>query len=152
LKALFVVSALLGAALAGEVSSAAPACRITPNQGAGPYSTTGVAPPRRAKIGTGHVLSGRVLRYPDCAAVRGATIDYWQAGPRGYTPAMRGRVITGPGGTFRIEGPVPRSDGGRPPHIHLHVMYGGYEDVFTTYFVPRGSTSGRLTLVLEPSL
>jgi protocatechuate 3,4-dioxygenase beta subunit len=152
-RAVLAVLALAAAlAVSTGASPAAKACRITPSQGAGPYGTNGVAPPRRSKIGTGHVLTGRVLRFPDCAPIKGAVVDYWQAGPRGYTPAGRGRVITRADGSFRIEGPVPSSDDGRPPHIHLRVFYGGYEELVTTYFVPRGSHSGRLTLVLEPLL
>ena len=124
-------------------------CRPTTSDGAGPF--TRLDAPLRSKIGTGHVLQGRVLRAGDCAAVRGALVYFWQAGPNGYGPRGRGSVRTNRRGQFRIEGPVP-ADYGRGPHIHIAVIHGAYEEVLTRHVVRRGARSGRITIVLTPLL
>jgi protocatechuate 3,4-dioxygenase beta subunit len=110
--------------------------------------------PRRAKIGTGHVLQGRVLRATDCAPVSRAVVFLWQAGPRGYVYRPRGRasVVTDRLGRFRFEGPVPSSSGFRPPHIHIAVIHPAYEELVTRYVVRRGAKSGRIKIVLTPVL
>jgi protocatechuate 3,4-dioxygenase beta subunit len=112
---------------------------------------SGVSAPRRAKIGTGHVLQGRVLRAADCGPVSGALVVLWQAGPNGYGPRGRGSVRTDRSGRFRFEGPVPSSYGG-PPHIHIAVLHPAYEELVSRYIVKRGSRTGRIRLVLTPLL
>jgi protocatechuate 3,4-dioxygenase beta subunit len=141
------------AALAAGSGSAAPraACKPTASS-PGPFNTSGAALPKRSKIGSGHVLTGRVLRYPDCRPVRGATVAFWQRGPSGYTQRGRGSVVTNRNGAFRIEGPVPTSYSSRGPHIHLDIRAAGYQEVVTTYFVRRGSKGGRITIVLVSEL
>lgn len=118
----------------------------------GPFSQSGVAAPRRAKIGTGHVLRGRVVRATDCAPVSRALVVLWQAGPNGYGPRGRGSVVTDRLGRFRFQGPVPASYAGGPPHIHIAVVHPAYEELLTRYVVRRGSRSGRIRLVLTPLL
>ena len=124
-------------------------CKPTVSDGAGPF--TRLDAPRRAKIGTGHVLQGRVLRAGDCAPVRGAVVFLWQAGPNGYGPRGRGSVKTDRQGRFRFEGPVPTSYG-RSPHIHIAIVHPQYEELLTRYVVPRGAKAGRIRLVLTPLL
>ncbi len=144
------------AALVAGVGAAVPkalACKPTASDGAGPFSRTAAAPPRRSTFGRGHVLSGRVIRYPGCTPVRGAFVEIWQESPKvGYVRAGRASVVTGRKGTFRFVGPQPASEGGFPPHIHVHVNAPGYEDVVTTYFVRPGEKSGRITIVLFSAL
>jgi len=151
-----LVAGLLGGAalLAGSVSApAAGACRPTLSSGGGPFEQNAVVPPLRSRIGRGHVLTGRVLRAPDCAPIRGATVELWQAGANGsYDRRGRARVITNRTGTFRFEGPVPGSEFGRRPHIHIHVVAPGYPDFVTTYFVPRGERRGTIRIVLVSDL
>jgi protocatechuate 3,4-dioxygenase beta subunit len=137
----------LAAALSAAGSPTA--CRPTANDGAGPF--TRLDAPLRSKIGTGHVLQGRVLRAGDCAPVRGALVYLWQAGPNGYGPRGRGSVKTDRQGRFRFEGPVPASYG-RAPHIHIAVVHAAYEELLTRYVVRRGARSGRITIVLTPLL
>jgi protocatechuate 3,4-dioxygenase beta subunit len=132
-------------------SGAQTPCRPTANDAAGPFSQTGIDAPVRAKIGTGHVLQGRVLRAGDCAAVRRALVVFWQAGPNGYGPRGRGSVRTDRQGRFRIEGPVP-ANYGRAPHIHIAVIHPDYEELLTRHVVRRGARSGRITIVLTPLL
>jgi protocatechuate 3,4-dioxygenase beta subunit len=138
-----------GSALAASETSAA-RCQPTKSDSAGPFQQI-TSVPRRAKIGTGHVLQGRVLRAPDCAPVARALVILWQAGPNGYTLRGRGSVVTDRAGRFRFEGPVPASYG-REPHIHIVVSHPAYRELLTRYVVRRGATTGRVTLVLAPLL
>jgi protocatechuate 3,4-dioxygenase beta subunit len=110
-----------------------------------------VGAPRRAKIGSGHVLRGRVLRAGDCKPVARALVVLWQAGPNGYRPGGRGSVRTDRLGRFRFEGPVPASYGGLP-HIHIAVLHPDYEELLTRYVVSPGTHAGRITIVLTPLL
>jgi protocatechuate 3,4-dioxygenase beta subunit len=140
----------VGVGLAISASATPSACKPTLSDGAGPFQTNAIATPRRSKIGTGHVLQGRVLT-PSCSPVRRALVVLWQAGPNGYGPRGRGSVLTDRAGRFRFEGPVPASYGGAP-HIHIAVVHPAYEDLLTRYVVRRGAKSGRITLVLTPLL
>ena len=144
---------LMATALAAGLATAAPgrpaACEPTIGDGAGPFQRLDA--PRRAKIGTGHVLQGRIVRAGDCSPVARARLFFWQAGPNGYGPRGRGSVLTDRRGRFRFEGPVPASYGG-PPHIHIAVIHPAYEELLTRYVVRRGATSGRIRLVLTPLL
>jgi protocatechuate 3,4-dioxygenase beta subunit len=140
----------LGLALTASGTSTA-RCQATDGDGAGPFQQSPPTAPRRAKIGTGHVLQGRVLRATDCKPVVGAHVVLWQAGPNGYRPRGRGSVVTDRLGRFRFEGPVPASYGGQP-HIHLAVFHPAYEEVLARYVVRRGAKTGRITLVLSPLL
>jgi protocatechuate 3,4-dioxygenase beta subunit len=136
-------------------SPAAPrsvACRVTPSDGAGPFQSSGAAAPQRSRIGRGHVLTGRVLRYPDCAPLRGAVVELWQESRQGgYDRRGHASVVTSRTGSFRFEGPVPPSDFGRP-HIHVHVSAQGYQDVVTTYVLRPGERHGRILVVLVSDL
>jgi protocatechuate 3,4-dioxygenase beta subunit len=141
-------AAVVGFALTASDTPAASRCQPTAGDGAGPFQQTGVAAPRRAKIGTGHVLQGRVLRAPDCAPVARALVVLWQAGPNGYGPRGRGSVVTDRAGRFRFEGPVPASYTGGQPHIHIAVFHPAYDELLTRYVVRRSAKTGRITLVL----
>jgi protocatechuate 3,4-dioxygenase beta subunit len=149
--ACLVTAAATGGALALTAPAASAACQPTQSDGAGPFQQGGVSAPRRAKIGTGHVLYGRVLG-TDCRPVAGALVVLWQAGPNGYTPGGRGSVRTDRSGRFRFEGPVPASEPYGVPHIHIAVFHPAYEELVTRYVVRRGSKTGRITLVLAPLL
>jgi protocatechuate 3,4-dioxygenase beta subunit len=138
-----------GFALTAAGGRAQAACRPTQNDGPGPFQRLDA--PRRAKIGTGHVLQGRVLRASDCAPVARALVVLWQAGPNGYGPRGRGSVLTDRAGRFRFEGPVP-TNYGRGPHIHIAVLHPAYEELLTRYVVRGGAKAGRIRLVLTPLL
>lgn len=145
-------AAVVGLGLGGPSGSAAAPCRPTAGDVPGPFERLDA--PRRAKIGTGHVLRGRILRASDCEPIGGAVVVLWQAGPKGYVYRPRGRasVVTDRSGRFRFEGPVPASFGARPPHIHIAVVHPAYEELLTRYVVRRGAETGRITLVLTPFL
>ena len=126
-------------------------CRPTSSDGAGPFQSNAIDTPRRGKIGTGHVLEGRVLAAPDCGPVRRALVIFWQAGPNGYGPRGRGSVLTDRAGRFRIEGPVP-ANYGRGPHIHIAVVHAAYENLVTRYEACSAvSTVTPATIVVTPA-
>jgi protocatechuate 3,4-dioxygenase beta subunit len=152
LAGIAIAAALSGAAATAHGASPTATCKPTPSDSAGPFAGTGAAIRERSRIGTGHVLLGRVLRAPDCKPLKGATVVFWQAGPHGYTAAGRGSAVTDRFGRFRFEGPVPASDDGFPPHIHILVQLDGYQDLVTRYVVPAGERTGHVTLVLESLL
>ena len=146
------VAIAVGLAPAGSSAPAARRCQPTQGEVAGPFERGGLTAPRRGKIGTGHLLQGRILRAPDCAPVSGALVVLWQAGPSGYDARGRGSVRSDRSGRFRFQGPVPASYTGRQPHIHIAVSHPGYEELLTRYVVRQGATTGRITLVLTPLL
>ena len=152
--ACLAIAAAAAAALAptGSGSAEARRCQPTVGDGAGPFQLGRVAAPRRAKIGKGHVLKGRVLRAPDCKPLAGIRVVLWQAGKNGYGPRGRASVVTDRAGRFRFEGPVPGSYGGRQPHIHIAITHPAYEELVTRHVVRRGARAGQVTLVLEPVL
>ena len=147
-----VAAAIATAAGVADAKPATTACRPTLSQGGGPFDARAAPPPRRSRIGRGHVLTGRILRAPDCKPVRGAVVELWQESPNGvYDRRGHAAVVTGPLGTFRFEGPVPPA-GFRGPHIHIHVSAVGYDDFVTVYLLARGAKQGRVTIVLASSL
>jgi protocatechuate 3,4-dioxygenase beta subunit len=150
LACLAVVTALSAGAALSAVGAPS-TCKPTANDAAGPFSQTGIAAPRRAKIGSGHILRARVVRAGDCRPVVGALVVLWQAGPNGYARRGRGSVRTDRQGRFTFQGPVPTSYG-RQPHIHIAVIHPQFEELLTRHVVPRGAASGRKTIVLTPLL
>jgi len=141
----------LAALAAGGLGTAraAPGCPPTLDDGAGPFGRG--APPRRSKIGTGHVLTGVVLSSVDCSPLAGARIHLWQANRRGeYVRAGSATVVTDRAGRFRFEGPRPVAYEGRPPHIHLRVVAAEHELLFTRYVPRAGAKRGFVRLVLVP--
>jgi protocatechuate 3,4-dioxygenase beta subunit len=108
-------------------------------------------PPARAKIGTGHVLTGVVLSTVNCAPLRRAAVQFWQSNRNGvYTRAGSATVFTGRDGRFRFEGPFPASYEGRPPHIHIRVVARDHVTLLARYEPARGERRGTIRLVLRP--
>ena len=131
------------AAVSAGAASAQTTCAPTRNSGGGPG---GAPPPLRAKIGTGHVLTGIVLS-PACTPFRGARVSFRQANAKGvYLPAGTGAVRTNGAGRSRFEGPRPKGYSGRAPHIHIVVEAPGFETLSTEFF-PR-SSRGHVRYVL----
>lgn len=148
----FVCAATLAATCVGAAGSAAaaPGCPPTLDDGAGPFGRG--APPRRSKIGTGHVLTGVVLSSVDCSPIRGARVHLWQANRRyEYVRAGSATVVTDRNGRFRLEGPRPVSVQGRPAHIHIRVVAPEHELLVTRYVLRTAATTrGHVRLVLRP--
>jgi protocatechuate 3,4-dioxygenase beta subunit len=149
-RALALAALLAVSGLTAGAAPSAPGCPPTVDDGAGPFGRG--APPRRAKIGTGHVLTGVVLSSADCSPIRGAQVHLWQANRRyEYVRAGSATVVTDRNGRFRFEGPKPVSAAGRPPHIHLRIVAAEHELLLTRY-APRSRTTarGHIRLVLRP--
>ena len=146
-----VVAVLVVAAIGWPAATAAAApsarCAPTPNFGGGPDRGPIAL---RAKIGTGHVLTGVVLS-PTCTPIPGARVSFWQSNRKGvYTSAGGGAVLTDRSGRFRFEGPMPVAYDGRPGHIHIKVEARDYETLYTEY-EPHGARTGSVRLVLVPA-
>ena len=138
------------AAPASTVPGAA-GCRPTPTDASGPFGRG--TPPQRARIGSGHVLTGVVLSSVDCKPLARARIELWQANRNGdYTRSTSATVFADRTGRFRFEGPYPPSYEGRPPHIHMRIFARGHEPLLYRYVPARGARRGTVRLVLEPAL
>ena len=152
LACLATAGAVVGLGLGASGTSAQARCQPTESDAAGPIERLDA--PRRAKIGTGHVLQGthpesnRLRPRPRCRRHPVAG----RAERLRLPPAGRGSVVTDRTGRFRFEGPVPASSGFRPPHIHIAVSHPAYEELLTRYVVRRGAKTGRITIVLTPFL
>jgi protocatechuate 3,4-dioxygenase beta subunit len=132
--AAFVLAALaLGAVSTG--SDAAARCAPTRADALGPFYEPGA--PVRSRVGSGYVLSGRVLT-TSCRAIPRARIEVWLVNPRGeYDDAHRATVIARRDGRYRFESNRPPGYGGRPPHIHVRVSARGFRTLVTQHY-PRG--------------
>jgi protocatechuate 3,4-dioxygenase beta subunit len=146
----FAVLAALTAAVVCWVSGgtqAAPACRPTPPDALGPFYEPGA--PVRSKVGSGYVLTGRVLAVRTCRAIPRARIEFWLANPSGeYDDAHRATVIAGRLGGYRFESNKPPSYQSRPPHIHIRVSARGFRTLVTQHYPRAGRRSAVFSLVL----
>jgi protocatechuate 3,4-dioxygenase beta subunit len=130
-------------------ASAASSCSPTLGDGFGPFGRG--MPPVRAKIGTGHVLTGVVLSALGCKPVAGARVELWQSGKNGrYTRATSATVLVSSTGRFRFEGPYPPSYEGREPHIHLRVIAPAHRPLLFRFVPAPGAKRSAIRLVLEP--
>jgi hypothetical protein len=146
-RGLVLLVVLATAGLAAATGGQAGVCSPTPNFGGGPDRS----PPLRAKIGTGHVLTGVVLS-PTCTPIPHARVSFWQSNRNGvYTPSGGGAVMTAKSGRFRFQGPRPTPYDGQPAHIHIKVEAPGFVTLYTEYLPRPGSTRGAVRLVLLPS-
>lgn len=169
---------LAGLALAASPALAQQQCRRTPDDALGPFyrpnqpaqSDLCIRPNRGERL----QVSGRVLRFPDCRPVPGATIEVWQADGKGdYTRVssareddlaclLRGTVRAGDDGVYRFETLMPGRYPGRPPHIHFRVSAGGHRTLVTQMYFPdekgvdprqlarMGSAGAQFDLVVAP--
>lgn len=143
------VFGILAAGLTGVSSApqAAPTCRPTPPDALGPFYEPGA--PIRSKVGTGYVLSGRVLGAGTCRAIPRARIEFWLVNPQGrYDDAHRATVIAGLRGAYRFRSNKPIAYGSRPPHIHVRVTARGYRTLVTQQYPRSGRASAVFNLVL----
>jgi protocatechuate 3,4-dioxygenase beta subunit len=126
---------------------AAPACRLTPPDALGPFYEP--AAPVRSKVGSGYVLSGRVLAARTCRVIPRARVELWLANPQGeYDDAHRATVIGSRRGAYRFESNKPPSYQSRPPHIHIRVSARGFRTLVTQHYPRSNRTSAVFNLVL----
>jgi protocatechuate 3,4-dioxygenase beta subunit len=144
-----VALGILAALACGFASTpnAAPACRPTPPDALGPFYEPGA--PVRSTVGSGYVLSGRVLAARTCRAIPRARIEFWLANPQGeYDDAHRATVLAGRLGGYRFRSNKPPSYQSRPPHIHIRVTARGYRTLVTQHYPRATRTSAVFNLVL----
>jgi protocatechuate 3,4-dioxygenase beta subunit len=147
--ALLVLVSLTLTAIGGLASGseASPACRPTRADALGPFYEPRA--PVRAKVGTGYVLTGRVLAARTCRAIPRARIEFWLANPEGeYDDAHRATVFAGRRGGYRFESNKPPSYESRPPHIHIRVGAHGFRTLVTQHYPRAGRSSALFNLVL----
>jgi protocatechuate 3,4-dioxygenase beta subunit len=106
--------------------------------------------PKRASVGSGFVLTGIVRESGDCLPIAGATVEFWLAGPNGYTDKLRGTVVADKNGRYRFQSPFPSASTGRAPHIHMNVAAEGYLPIQTEVLPGQGTASGTFDIILEP--
>lgn len=135
--------------LAVQAQTNSPQCVPTPPDMLGPFYKPQA--PVRSQVGSGYVLSGKVLSAGSCTPLVDAVIELWLAGPNGkYGDSYRATMFSGEDGSYRFESNYP-GNYGRPPHIHLRVHYPGYEELITQHYPQAGATAGEFALVLQPS-
>ena len=150
----------LAAALAALAPAAFAQCRRTPSDALGPYyfPVSGThADLCQRDSSSGIVVAGRVLAFPECQPVSGATIEIWHADARGVysrlgtVPAddlacmLRGNVRSTDGGRYTFRTVPPGLYTGRPRHIHMRVTAPGYRTLETQmYFPPQEGVDARL--------
>jgi protocatechuate 3,4-dioxygenase beta subunit len=143
-----LVAALVSAAIA-PWAAASPACPPTGEDLLGPFYLPNA--PVRSSVGKGHVLRGTVRSSADCAAIPGARVELWLAGPNGYDDEHRATVIADAGGRYRFESESPRRYEQRPPHIHVRVAHPGYRTLVTQQYPAQGQAEETFDLVLSPA-
>ncbi len=106
--------------------------------------------PMRASVGAGYVLTGTIRASGDCSPIAGATVEFWLAGPDGYSDRLRGTVVADKAGHYRFQSPFPAPSTGRPPHIHMDVAADGFLPIQTECFPGKGTATGVFDIVLQP--
>ena len=130
-------------------AGATPACAPTRADALGPFYKPNA--PRRAKVGSGHVLKGVVRSAPGCGPIAGARLEFWLAGPNAqYDDDHRATVLSDAAGAYRFESNYPPPYAGRPSHIHVRASAAGHQTLVTQFYPPPNSTEGAFDLVLIP--
>jgi protocatechuate 3,4-dioxygenase beta subunit len=131
-------------------SQGARGCTPTRADALGPFYEAGA--PVRSKVGTGHVLSGRVLAARTCRPLARARIEFWLANPDGeYDDDHRATVLARRDGRYRFESNRPVAYGSRPPHIHVRVSARGFRTLVTQHYPRAGRSAAVFNLVLRRS-
>jgi protocatechuate 3,4-dioxygenase beta subunit len=125
-------------------------CVPTEEDALGPFYKPNA--PVRSIVGKGYVLQGVVRSSTDCAAIPGAVIELWLAGPDGgYDDAHGATIIADASAAYRFESNVPPPYWGRPPHIHLRVSAKGFRPLVTQHYPQSGTKEAVFDIILLPS-
>ena len=145
------VVAFVGVALALGMSSGsdgAAGCVPTRANALGPFYEPGA--PVRSKVGSGYVLSGRVLAARTCRPVARARIEIWLANPQGeYDDAHRATLVASRDGRYRLESNRPVAYSSRPPHIHLRITARGFRTLVTQHYPRAAKSTAVFNIVLR---
>jgi len=102
--------------------------------------------PVRSVVGTGHVLTGRVVSSSDGSPIAGAKLELWpEYQDRGHLDAARATVLTGPSGRYRFQCDLPE-------HIHMRITAAGYIGIAQNSYHPGDRSEGTFDVVLRPDL
>ena len=105
--------------------------------------------PFRSQVGSGYVLSGRVLAVEGCKPIPDALVEFWLASPQGdYGDNYRASMMSDGNGLYSLESHVPVPYAGRPPHIHIRVSAPGFQPLVTQHYPEDGYDRGEFDLVL----
>jgi protocatechuate 3,4-dioxygenase beta subunit len=146
------ISSILAISFSGipEKDILAATCAPTEEDALGPFYKQNS--PIRSLVGKGYVLQGIVRSSTDCAAIPGAVIELWLAGPDGgYDDAHRATIIADASAAYRFESNLPPPYFGRPPHIHLRVSAKGFVTLVTQHYPQSGKKEAVFDIVLVPS-
>jgi protocatechuate 3,4-dioxygenase beta subunit len=123
------------------------ACRATPPDSLGPFYKPGA--PVRTKVGTGYVLTGRVVAARTCRPIARARIEVWLVNRRGeYDDAHRATFFSSRFGGYRFESNKPPGYDGRPAHIHVRVTARGFRTLVAQHYPRRSAGRGLFNLIL----
>ena len=141
-----LAAAIAALGVAGTGTEAASRCAPTRADALGPFYEPGA--PVRSKVGSGYVLSGRVLTV-GCRPIARARIEFWLVNPRGeYDDAHRATVVAGRDGRYRFESNRPIAYESRPAHIHVRVGVRGFRVLVTQHYPRPGRRAAVFNLVL----
>jgi len=150
LALVLVVLLFPGVVLAGAGGNESWQCEPTPADQLGPFYVPDA--PVRAKVGEGYVLTGTIRSAADCAAIKGASIEFWLTGPDGhYDEDHRATLFAGDEGEYRFESNFPPPYGPRPSHIHVRVSTPGFRTLVTQQYPKAGESGASFDLVLVPA-
>jgi len=136
-----VVSKTSGGGASGELRANA-GCPLTIDDGVSGTYVPDV--PVRSKVGTGHVLTGRVLSGRDCSPIPGAKVELWpEYAGRGHPYSARATLFTDASGGYRFE--CDPQD-----HIHMRISANGYVAIGQNSYHPQGRRTGTFDIVLAP--
>jgi protocatechuate 3,4-dioxygenase beta subunit len=113
--------------------AAATACPPTAPDMLGPFYTPNA--PVRSRTGDGLTVHGAVRSTRDCAALPGATLEWWSADGKGeYQDRLRATQATDAQGNFRYVTESPGRYPGRPPHLHVKISAPGHRTLVTQVY------------------
>ena len=122
-------------------------CEATEPDSMGPFYEPNA--PFRSQVGSGYVLSGRVLALEGCLPISDALVEFWLASPQGdYGDDYRASLMSDGDGLYEFESHVPVPYAGRPPHIHIRASAPGFQALVTQHYPEEGKKRGEFDLVL----
>jgi len=111
--------------------------------------------PRRAKVGSGKVIRGRVVSSGSGRPVANAKVEYYlnttpDAGGIGeQNPVNRGQVTTDADGRFSFESDPPqRVFANAEPHIHTRASAERHQEFYYRHLTPSQPSDDDVTIVL----
>jgi len=101
--------------------------------------------PTRSVVGTGHVLTGRVVSSLDGSPIGGAKLELWpEYAGSGHPDEARATVVADSSGRYRFQCDPPE-------HIHMRITAAGYVGIAQNSYHPGGRAEGTFDVVLRPA-